>query len=210
MLPQGCEAWEYKDYPGAKERLKERAERILLGLRSGTRSTKDAALETRPSHAELFEGLTPACCSCYAGNYRGSAHRCLKEYPVGIKSDPRVGAPPALVAWHMRAFTAKLSGGLQAIDAGAKSPTLTTSDRRANAIALACALFELFLRIHPYANGNGHAARLLLVAVLGRNGCWPRQFAIDPRPPEPHYSEAIRASRDGNRAVLEQFVSGLL
>jgi Fic family protein len=112
----------------------------------------------------------------------------------------------------MKALEKLLSSAIHQLDADKQRPLvdLSDEDRRANAVALVSALFEQFLRIHPFANGNGHAARLLLIAMLGRSGYWLQRFRIEPRPPEPTYSEAIKASRDGNRAPLEQFVLSLL
>ena len=44
-------------------------------------------------------------------------------------------------------------------------------------VVVACRVLEWFLRIHPYANGNGHIARLVVVGLLGRYGYWPRTWS---------------------------------
>jgi Fic family protein len=71
---------------------------------------------------------------------------------------------------------------------------------------LACRVFEVFLRIHPYANGNGHAARFLIWCLLSRYGYWPKGWPIEPRPPDPPYTHLISEYRNGNWEPLEEFV----
>jgi len=74
-------------------------------------------------------------------------------------------------------------------------------------VALGCAILELFLRIHPYANGNGHIARYCLTAILGRFGCWLTTFHIEPKPNNPQqYAMLLMAYRRGNRLPLERFI----
>ena len=84
--------------------------------------------------------------------------------------------------------------------------SVTARTRLLATVAVACAVFELFLRIHPYLNGNGHAGRFVLWAILSRYGYWPGRFRIDPRPPDPPYSELIVKYRNGVKEPLEQFV----
>ena len=74
------------------------------------------------------------------------------------------------------------------------------------AVAAASRVFVTFLEIHPYANGNGHAARFFLTAFLGRYGYWLKSFPIEPRPPDPPYTDLIKAYRSGNREPLEAHI----
>lgn len=210
MHPGDCNGWEYEKFANARQVVGERSAAILIRLRTGGADTRATSLDTRPSHGEMFKGLTPDACSYYAGNYRGSSHRCLQHYKVKIPADDRVGAAPAMVTWEMQAFCAAVGTGIHALDAADKLPGLSKEEKKANAVALVAHLFEDFLRIHPYANGNGHAGRLMLIAFLGRYGFWARHFHVEPKPPEPTYSEAIAASRDGNREVLEAFIMNRL
>jgi Fic family protein len=81
-----------------------------------------------------------------------------------------------------------------------------TSSETAKFLALVqvtAKLFSRFLAIHPYANGNGHAARFLAIAILHRYGYWPAKFPVEPRPSGSEYSEAIKQSQWGNPAPLE-------
>lgn len=210
-----CKGWEYKHFPDWQRIVCERSASLLTRLKSGALCTRKTSLDTRLAHGELFVDLTPASCPYFAGNYRGCPRsQCLTGYAVGIKSDKRVGCPPAMVAWEMAAFQKAIGDAVTALDAASLLEDLAADDKRANAIVAVAALFELFLRIHPYANGNGHAARLIVIAILGRCGFWPQRFYIEPRPgaadflfgSDDPYTAAIAATRDGNREPLEQFI----
>lgn len=73
-------------------------------------------------------------------------------------------------------------------------------------VALASRVFEALLRIHPYVNGNGHIARLIVWCILGRYGYWPLRWTIDPRPTFPEYTVAIKEYRSGNPDMLERMI----
>jgi hypothetical protein len=102
----------------------------------------------------------------------------------------------------------EIKAGINALDIahGLPKKQLSLEDRLLHTVAFACHVFELFLRIHPFANGNGHAARVIVWAILGRYGYWPRGWSIEPRPPDPPYSVLIVEHRNGNPRPLEQYM----
>jgi hypothetical protein len=149
--------------------------------------------------------LTPPRCDYYAGHYRGEELRCLKHYTVGIKSDPMVGYDPQLVLGEMSLLETTIRDAIVALDA------FVASGRKPVAcliqiVKVAARVFELFLRIHPYANGNGHMGRLIVCALFGRYGFWMSRWTVEPRPKDPPYSSAIAQYRRGNVADLEKFM----
>jgi hypothetical protein len=46
--------------------------------------------------------------------------------------------------------------------------------------------------------------------MLGRYGHWPRNFTVDPRPPDPPYTELITRYRSGETLPLEQYIVAML
>lgn len=110
----------------------------------------------------------------------------------------------------MDAITQTVVGGLNVLDVENARPDgdLPMDQKLLNTVIFACKVFEIVLRVHPYANGNGHAARFIVWAILGRYGFWPRSWAwpLDPRPSDPPYSRIIFEYRNGNRQPLEEFV----
>ncbi|MGH7121081.1 MAG: Fic family protein [Acetobacteraceae bacterium] len=203
--PRDCPEFEYAQHPG-RAVLGQRVQCLLLDLTAGRREGRASALETRPIHANLFSGLAPPGYEYYAGHYRGEPFCCLRYYRVGVQDDPRVGADPAAVGHLMTWFAVEIAAALDALDAGQRS----TTDELRYLIRFACAALVEFLGIHPYANGNGHVARLLIWCILGRYGYWPVRWSVEPRPPDPPYTEFIRRYRDGDKAPLELFVAAML
>ena len=119
-----------------------------------------------------------------------------------------VGFPPFLVEERMEKIAQWIRQGMRALDATHQLPDTQVSpeDKLLNTVAFACAIFAEVLRVHPYANGNGHAARFILWTILGKYGYWPKYFPIEPRPNHPLYAWAIAEYLKGNRQELEDYI----
>jgi len=210
MHPYDCPNWEYSQHPD-RHVIPQRVAAILVNLAKGTLDTADVATDTRREHGQIFDGLSPVGYEYYAGHYRGENFKCLRFYPVAVQGDPRVGAYPASVNFLMKELSAELRAGLLALDGNVLLPV---KDKLRYAIAIACNVFVHFLTIHPYANGNGHAGRLIVWCILGRYGYWPQQWPVDPRPdpppPNPPYIELIARYRNGDREPLESYMVQIL
>lgn len=180
---------------------------ILRDMASGSVDTLALAVDSRDWHLSIFRGLTPPVCDYYAGHYRGEPYRCLRSYAVQVSGDARVGARPEHVAWSMRELGKLIEAGVRAIDGNI---TLSPAERLRYAVALVSNAFVSFLGVHPYANGNGHAGRLIVWGILGRYGHWPRNFTVEPRPADPPYTELIKRYRDGERLPLERYFLAML
>lgn len=206
--PADCPEWEYENFPGWEDTLLARCSALLLHLRRGQTNTLAASRDTRATHNLTFRGLVPPDCQYFAGHYRGEDGRCLKYYEVGVDGDSRVGAPPGEVWALMQEFETQIVAGLGILDAAFQVPNaqLSQRDKLINIIVFASRVFEMFLRIHPYANGNGHMARYILTCMLARYGHFLKSFPLEPRPPDPGYTNAIIAYRNGNRQELETLV----
>jgi hypothetical protein len=72
-------------------------------------------------------------------------------------------------------------------------------------IELAAAVLVAFLEIHPFADGNGHMGRFILLCILSRYHVYLKRFPLHPRP-NPPYVDLIPAYRRGNPRALEQFI----
>ncbi|MBI3089675.1 MAG: Fic family protein [Candidatus Tectomicrobia bacterium] len=203
MHPADCPSWEYTNNPLNNQVLYQRTALIIRDLRSAVADTLRLSVDSRPFHGFLFEQLTPDACDYYAGHYRGEPYRCLRFYPVGIRSDPRVGAHPNSVLDLMQQLADNISRGIIQLDYLALNSPFELLKR---VVRFTCAVFELFLRIHPYVNGNGHIGRLIVLGILGRFGFWLKRWQIHPRPTNFPYVELIREYRDGNKEPLESFI----
>jgi hypothetical protein len=205
LLP-GCPAWEYKYHPDYAPVLQHEAAALFSELRRGQLDCAVVAKDTRPAHLRLFATLVCPGFAYYAGHYRGSSHYCLRLYECGIPGDPLVGAQPQIVDHEMTGFAVFLTMAFSGLDRLVADPKTSDGDKLKHAVAVAACAFERFLRVHPYANGNGHAARLCVVAILGRYGYWPSRWTVDPRPPLPTYDDAIYLYRRGQYEPLERLI----
>ncbi len=208
-MEPGCPEWQYGGHPRRTEILPRQVASLVDRLARRATDTAESARDTRPSHRCLFRELTPAGFEHYAGHYRGERLPCLRLYEVGIGNDPRVGYPALEVGLAMAQFADWVGRGLGALDMGREVPQeMNDEDRLLFVVALAAHFFQRLLTIHPYADGNGHAARIGVWAILLRYGYWPRRFPVEPRPPQPTYGQAIIEHRDGDPEALEKLILG--
>jgi len=105
-----------------------------------------------------------------------------------------------------------ISRGAAALDTahGLPNAQVPPDQKLLYVVVFACRVFVEFLTIHPYADGNGHAARFVIWSLLGRYGYWPRRWTVDPRPPDPPYGTMIAEYRGGNPEPLEKYVLGCI
>lgn len=177
----------------------------MSALRQGAQSYLRALIQDcQPHHAELFCGLTPPSQPYYAGNWRGSDFRCLKHYPVGVPGDLLVGTPPEQVRPDMERFREEATRHLAAFNIAALEQ-LSPKERLLLVAKFAARVFDLFLRIHPFANGNGHIARLLVLAILGAFKVFPKKWPVDARPPGP-YGDVLYKARRGQPELLTEYL----
>jgi len=209
MHPVDCpQQWDYEDYPHYDDILAVATAEILIALRRRQIDTLKTSCNTRPAHLKLFTELVPQGCEYFAGHYRGENFRCLRYYEVKIQSDPRVGCPSDRVLNTMGQIMESVEQSMRALDEGHKVPNsqMAAEQKLLFVVAFACRMFELLLKVHPYANGNGHAARFMVWSILGRYGYWPKNWPLHPRPNEPQYSELIVRYRNGDIEPLERYM----
>jgi len=205
-----CAEFEYDNVPGSRDEIRDRFAPRLRDLVTRRLDNDKEIRDGRTTHAVVFLGFAPAAHPRYVGNYRGDPLcPCLREYVVGIPSDRRVGYPPSEVHAAMAEFVVRVGKSVRVLDLaqGVREPA---ANKLYTIVVVACRLFEEFLRIHPYANGNGHMARWLVCALLARYGHATKRWTVEPRPPDPPYSVLIANARDGDLQSLEQYVMELL
>jgi hypothetical protein len=198
-----CRDWDYENHPNALQ-VVQRTEKFRGFIERRAPRIAKYGVDTRPAHAYVFKNVTPAACDYLAGNYRGSSFVCLTDYRVGVGADSRVGVEPILIAVVMASFNdqcQKLIDSFIALQGAPKQqlPAVVL----ARAATILAEILEQFLTIHPYANGNGHAARLLVGVLLGRFGYPPKKWPFDH---SPNYGQALTDHRDGNKTPLIAFI----
>jgi fido (protein-threonine AMPylation protein) len=204
------QSWEYDKNKDARRQLKKQGLQILVAVERGDYPPQTFCRDTRPVHKQLFTGLTPKSCPYFAGNYRGDGRfLCLMDFEVIVQGDPLVGTKSKDVGVELRSFADAIAAAIQSLDnllAPAAGTPMDPGVRAAGCAKLACDAFVGFLTVHPYVNGNGHAARTLLFVILRHYGYAPAQWTVDPRPPFPNYPEMIYQYRRGVTEPLLRFV----
>lgn len=201
-FPKACHpGWDYESYEGHDVVLPQRARDFLIALRSDSAAHQHPLQDIRPTHGGMFAGLTPADREYYAGNYRGEDFFCLFGYPVGVPADGLVGCLPEHVQPWMNYFTSNLEKTLAELDRliATRRPA-STIELLSLLVPIAAEVLDLFLKIHPFANGNGHMARALIFTFFSRYQVWPQAWTLDSSPP---YSPAIYEHRRGNVDPLQ-------
>lgn len=208
-FPWDCPKWDYELFPNYRPVVRERVKYLLIQLREKNFDFYRNAADTRQIHRHLFETLVWKRLEYYAGHYRGENFRCLRNYNVRIPADSRVGVPAPDVDAAMQAFAVALAPRLAKFDQVYLNPDSSLSEGRKLEflVAFTCKSFEVFLRIHPFANGNGHIGRFLIWMLLSRFDYWPIGWPIDPKPPDPPYSNLIARYRSGDCIPLEAWIT---
>lgn len=198
--------WDYSKHPKAGV-VAERCADVIFDLRNGGFGIPEIVCDSRPLHGRMFEGLTPPDHSYFAGHYRGEDFKCLRRYEVMVQGDPSVGTRSKLIGGEMGTLRDIITQAEAALRLNHDNPLIDEDSKLFYTVAVVSRLLEAFLRIHPYANGNGHMARFMVWAMLGHFEYWPSNWPLDGRP---SYVSAIKAYRSGNPQPLEQFILGCI
>lgn len=196
-----CNNWDYSDHPKRHSALSERCFEVYKEIEENRLGILDLLADSRPTHKHLFEFAAPSDCEYMAGHYRGEDFPCLANCWVGIESDSSVGYAPSIVLETMKVFGDISTNSIHALDPIIQDSNFSIERKIIRAVTSACDIFEYFLRIHPYANGNGHLSRMLLWATLKRYNFEPRGLTIDTRPISP-YATLIKSYREDDKKPL--------
>lgn len=201
----GCPAWDGDiDSPQASHQL----ERVLKKVVVEDCRRLPSAKMARAWHTDLFDNLVPH--PDYLGNFRnvGKTPRCLQGYDVHVGALRGVSLQHVLEALEVffEEFRSKIQGLDRRRQERQEDYSVDDIDR---VVQLAAWAHGEWVRIHPFANGNGRTARLWANYVFRRYGLHPI-VVVRPRPDEP-YGLAARASmKRGDHGPTQQLFWELL
>jgi hypothetical protein len=150
-----------------------------------------------------MRGLEPAAGEPL-GTYRGEAG--LEDYDVEVGGLP--GAPSERVAAELAAFDRIMAEQLDEMDRTVRREHLdddATGDTVTAAIILCAWAHGEWLRIHPFPNGNGRTARILVNSIALRYGL-PAFMRVRPRPGAAYAWVAHQAMEGNWTAAIPLFV----
>lgn len=129
----------------------------------------------------------------YIGAFRGEPG--LENVQVRIGT--QYGVPADSVVKELRKFQVKLQQSVELLDEMLPPGQALTADQLGAVIDLCAWTHSEWVRIHPFANGNGRTARLWANSIALRCGL-PSFVRLRPRPDE-GYGAAGAQAMSGNR-----------
>jgi fido (protein-threonine AMPylation protein) len=201
----------WEDDPGNAPQLARNAAKVLTGIAADAdaRHAPTVAM-AQQWHRDLYDGI-PRPFDYYAGEVRDSdaRHPDLIGYEVRVGSAP--GVPSAQVPRALERFEDAAQAAAAnldaAIDVGA-DPSAMQPRELHGVLTYCAALHGEWIRIHPFANGNGRTARLWANWAALRYGL-PPFVTIKPRPRHP-YALGAAASMSGDHDVMVAVMDGML
>jgi Fic/DOC family len=147
-------------------------------------------------HRTIFDGVSlpsPA----YAGNFRGdSRFQDLVTYEVRVGR--REGTPAVAVSEQLRHWEAAMQTSVARLDSQIPIGDLPSGADELAAVVDLCAYSHgEWVRIHPFANGNGRVARLWTRWITLRYAL-PPFVRLHPRPEATLYAAAGAMSMEGD------------
>jgi Fic family protein len=190
--------------------LRHNLAQVLKGILSAAEKREKPTLETaRAWHTVLMRGLhvpNPRA----IGAFRGEPG--LENIQAKVGSN--YGVNSVGVAAELRRFEAKLQELVAELDARAPFGRELDADHLAAIVDLCAWAHAVWVRIHPFANGNGRIARLWANYLAVRYGL-PPFVRLRPRP-NAGYEKAAAQAMQRNwkptaivfRRLLDDFLSG--
>ncbi|MEO1658429.1 MAG: Fic family protein [Pseudomonadota bacterium] len=193
------------DWDADSGRLRDNLRAIAADIQATAVRRKPISREmARSWHRRIMDGLDvpdPA----YIGRYRGEQGLKTCQVRVG----PHAGTPVAGVADAQSQFERVLNEVMAELDTVIPAEGASSEDQ-VNAVLDLCGWVHAeWVRIHPFANGNGRTARLWANFVAVRYGL-PPFVRLRPRPAERLYAEASAAAMQGDWTPSAQMMRALL
>jgi Fic family protein len=142
----------------------------------------------------------------WLGAYRGSDHPDLQN--MGVRVGTSEGVSPHEVQEELVTFFTQLQKRMNSLAATIERDQDKSREDVRRIAGVAGWAHGEWVRIHPFANGNGRTARLIANWVLARFRLLP-VLGIRPRPDHP-YRPAAAASMRGDHTKIAQFIVDLL
>ena len=193
----------WEDDPADAPKIAANAAKVLFGIASDAdrREPPTVAL-AQQWHRDLYDGIDRPF-DYYAGEVRDSDQNFpdLIGYEVqvgGALGTPAAQVPQALQRFEQAAQTA--AARLDTVIPVGTDPSTMAPVELHGVLTYCAALHGTWVRIHPFANGNGRTARLWANWAALRYGL-PPFVTIKPRPQNP-YGAAAAASMAGDDQVM--------
>jgi hypothetical protein len=192
------------DWDDDSPQLRTNLTAVLRAIRASAAQRETPTLESaRQWQRDTMKGLEVPRPE-YVGRFRGEAG--IETVRVWIAAAE--GVAPGQVQQEMEEFEGRLQRAVAALDARYPSGKELDTDGLAAVIDLAAWARAEWVRIHPFANGNGRTARMWANAIFMRYGLDP-VVRLRPRPDGGYGRAAARAMQGDWRPTAAFFERAL-
>lgn len=186
------------DPPGHERQILQNLVGLLreIARMAGRRDTPTVAM-AQDWHRRAYHGV-PLPVDYYAGEVRDSdaRHPELYGYEVAVGLFP--GSPSATVPEELARFEGSAQSAVASLDRVIAVGSAPGTAQELNALLVLCAnLHGEWVRIHPFANGNGRTGRVWANWAALRYGL-PPFVTTKPRPGNPYGAAAMASMRGDN------------
>jgi Fic family protein len=195
------------DPPGSQAAIQKNCSDLLYDIVQSAPARSQPTVETvQDWHRRIYDGIKLPV-PYYAGEVRDSDIRFpgLIGYEVGVAGV--MGVPSAQVPQELAAFEQSAQRAVAGLDTAIPVGQQPSSQAELHAVVALCAVLHgEWIRIHPFANGNGRTARVWANWAAVRYAL-PPFVGIKPRPPIPAYELAgMSGMRGDHQTAISAFM----
>ncbi len=198
------------DPPAFRRQIEQNIATVLRGIRD------EADLRNAPTvsmalqwHREIYSGVPPPV-DYYAGEVRDTDRRFPELIGYEVEVDTIRGFDSADVPAALNEFEQGMHIATRAVDAALSTGARSRTARQlVGVVQLASQAHGEWIRIHPFANGNGRTARLWVAWLAARYGL-PLFLRLKPRSEGTAYAFAASASMRGNHRPMQLYLGDSL
>jgi fido (protein-threonine AMPylation protein) len=192
-------AWE--DSPEHYPLIARNAAGVLRAIAAASHIRKPPTIAMAQQwHRDLYDGI-PRPFPYYAGDFRDSDLRFPDLIGYEVEVGGIRGVPSADVPAELDNFERQAAQFAEILDVASPGTAATANTRVLHSVLTYCAsLHGAWVRIHPFANGNGRTARLWANWAALRYGL-PPFVIVKPRPRDP-YGAASQLSMTGDHRMM--------
>ena len=198
------------DPPGSQRQLAANIERILTEIQSeAEKRFPPLVAGAQKWHRAIYERVALPV-PYYAGEFRDSDARFPELIGYGVVVGGEPGVKSADVPDALLQFEAGARKAVERVDALLPPSSGPSNTRQLAAIAeLSAVCHGEWIRIHPFANGNGRTARLWVAWISARYRL-PLFLSVTPRPEANRYAIAAGHSMRGNHSPMALYLGDRL
>jgi fido (protein-threonine AMPylation protein) len=197
-------AWD-DDSPAEVDRLTANIASVLRQiLNDADRRTPPTVAMAQQWHRDVYAAIDLPV-AYYAGEIRDSDPRYPELFGYEVRVGHRLGVLSRDVPAELETFEHDFAVAVDSTD----SQLLDRDDLDAASaqryVTLAAVAHGEWIRIHPFANGNGRTARLWTHWLAARYGLTPL-MAVKPRPLDALYADASASSMTGDHRLMRAWL----